>query len=63
METLANMTIKNPIFMIVLFGVVWYLPGIIIRRRVELSQQKIKLKKQKEKISALYPNNNSKEIN
>ena len=32
-ELIASMTWKNPLFMLVFFAVIWYLPGLILRRR------------------------------
>ena len=55
LDLLSNMTIGNPIFMIVFFGVIWYLPGIIIRRRSEKVNKKRKLEAQRKQIQALYP--------
>ena len=53
---LANMTWRNPIFMIVLFGTIWYLPGIILRRRKEHFDQEKRKQLQKEKLDRLYNN-------
>ncbi len=54
-EYLSNMTIKNPIFMIIFFAALWYIPGIILRRRVIYLQEKKKREIQDKRINALYP--------
>ena len=35
LDLIAYMTWKNPVFMLIFFGMLWYLPGIIVRRRSE----------------------------
>ncbi len=57
LNNLAEMTWRNPIFMIVFFGVVWFTPGIIIRRLAKAKFEKEAAKKQAEKIQRLYPKN------
>ncbi len=55
LDNLLKMTIYNPIFAFVTIGIVWFLPGIIIRRiakRKYLTSQK---EKQEEAIAKLYP--------
>ncbi len=56
LNQLANMTWKNPIFMIVFFSILWYLPGILLRRRIEYLDIKKKKELQQKKINSLYPN-------
>ena len=52
---LLDMTINNPIFIFALIIVIWFIPGILVRRFNELKQIKRKQKKQAEAISKLYP--------
>ena len=58
LEQLSSMTIRNPIFMIILFGSIWYLPGIIVRRRIQYLREKKQKEIQTKKISSLYPKKN-----
>ena len=53
--TLLNMTINNPIFILAVITVIWFLPGIIVRRINELKQLKRKEKRQADAIKKLYP--------
>ena len=39
-ETLKSMTIDNPIFITVLILVIWFAPGIVIRRIAEHKYEK-----------------------
>ncbi len=57
LNNLAEMTWRNPIFMIVLFGAIWFTPGIILRRIAKTKFEKEAAKKQAEKIQRLYPKN------
>ena len=57
LNNLAEMTWRNPIFMIVFFGVIWFAPGIIIRRLAKAKFEKEAATKQAEKIQRLYPKN------
>ena len=50
------MTINNPIFILAVITVIWFLPGIIVRRFNELKQLKKKEKAQTDAIKKLYPN-------
>ena len=54
--TILNMTINNPIFILTVITVIWFLPGIIVRRFNELKQLKKKEKTQGDAIKKLYPN-------
>ena len=54
--TILNMTINNPIFILAVITVIWFLPGIILRRFNELKQLKKKEKTQADSIKKLYPN-------
>ena len=53
--TLLNMTINNPIFIFALITVIWFIPGIIVRRFNESKQIKKKKKNQADAIRKLYP--------
>ena len=53
---LLDMTINNPIFIFALITVIWFIPGIIVRRLNELKQLKKKKKNQTDAINKLYPN-------
>ena len=53
---LLDMTINNPIFIFALITVIWFIPGIIVRRMNELKLIKKKKKKQSDAIKKLYPN-------
>ena len=50
------MTINNPIFILAVITVIWFLPGIIVRRINELKQLKKKEQTQADAIKKLYPN-------
>ena len=52
---LLDMTINNPIFIFALIIVIWFIPGILVRRLNELKQIKKKEKKQTDAIKKLYP--------
>ena len=54
-NTLLNMTINNPIFIFSVITVIWFIPGIIIRRVNESKQKKKKQKSQANAIQRLYP--------
>ncbi len=61
-EQLLNMTLRNPIFMIILFASIWYVPGILIRRRVIYLKEKKNRDVQKNRINSLYPKGNKHKI-
>ena len=54
-STLLDMTINNPIFIFALITVIWFIPGILVRRISELKQIKKTKKKQADAINKLYP--------
>ena len=54
-NTLLDMTINNPIFIFSLITVIWFIPGIIVRRFNELKQIKKKKESQADAIQKLYP--------
>tara|TARA_B100000700_G_C14829969_1_gene754015 strand:- start:501 stop:686 length:186 start_codon:yes stop_codon:yes gene_type:complete len=55
LENFLKMTWYNPIFMIVLIGSLWFIPGIIIRRIAENRYKFEKKANQARKIAKLYP--------
>ena len=54
-NTLLDMTINNPIFIFVVITVIWFIPGILVRRFQELKQIKKNKKIQADAIEKLYP--------
>lgn len=52
---LLDMTINNPIFIFAVITVIWFIPGIVIRRYNERKQIKKKEKIQADAIQKLYP--------
>ena len=57
-NTLLDMTINNPIFIFALITVIWFIPGILVRRFNEFKHIKKKIKKQADAIKKLYPDSN-----
>ena len=53
--TLIDMTINNPLFIFSLITVIWFIPGIIVRRLNQLKQRKKKERNQANAIKKLYP--------
>tara|TARA_Y100001968_G_scaffold160382_1_gene146596 strand:+ start:375 stop:602 length:228 start_codon:yes stop_codon:yes gene_type:complete len=54
-NTILDMTINNPIFIFALITVIWFIPGIIVRRFNETKQLNKKKKIQADAIQKLYP--------
>jgi len=54
-DNIVDMTINNPIFIFTLITVIWFIPGIIVRRINNMKQVKKKEKKQADAIKKLYP--------
>tara|TARA_Y100001968_G_scaffold295115_1_gene302255 strand:- start:508 stop:744 length:237 start_codon:yes stop_codon:yes gene_type:complete len=52
---LLDMTINNPIFIFSLIIVIWFIPGILVRRFSELNKIKKNKKQQTDSINKLYP--------
>jgi len=52
---LLDMTINNPIFIFAMITVIWFIPGILVRRFNELKQLEKKEKSQSDAIKKLYP--------
>ena len=53
---LLDMTINNPIFVFAVITVIWFVPGILVRRINEKKQSQNKKKRQADAIKKLYPN-------
>ncbi len=56
--TLLDMTINNPIFIFAVITVIWFIPGIIVKRYNNINQQKKLKKSQADAIQKLYPKSN-----
>ena len=54
-DILLQMTINNPIFIFAVITVIWFIPGIIIRRFNETKKKKKRKKIQTDAIQKLYP--------
>ena len=54
-NTLLDMTINNPIFIFAVITVIWFIPGILVRRFNEIKLLKKKKKTQDDAINRLYP--------
>ena len=54
-NTLLNMTTNNPIFIFSLITVIWFIPGIIVRKINEKKKESKKKRTQAEAIERLYP--------
>ena len=52
---LLDMTINNQIFIFAVITVIWFIPGIVVRRYNETKQIKKKEKLQADAIQKLYP--------
>ena len=55
-NNIINMTINNPLFIFAVIIVIWFIPGILVRRINELKQIKKSKKRQADAINKLYPN-------
>ena len=54
-STLLDMTINNPIFIFAIITVIWFIPGLIVRKISENKQKSKKKKSQDEALKRLYP--------
>ncbi len=54
-NTLLDMTVNNPIFIFAVITVIWFIPGIIVRKINEEKQLKKRRKIQSDAIDKLYP--------
>ena len=52
---LIDMTINNPIFIFTFITVIWFIPGILVRRLNESKKKEKKEKNQADAINKLYP--------
>ena len=59
LDTLLNLTWRNPLFMLVVIGAIWFIPGIVIRRIAEKRYKASKDETQAKAISRLYPKKDS----
>ena len=50
-----DMTINNPIFIFTVITIVWFLPGIIVKRITETNKENKRKKNQNDAIEKLYP--------
>ncbi len=57
-KNLLDMTINNPIFIFVVITIIWFLPGILVRRITEAKKENKRKKVQNDAIAKLYPKNN-----
>ena len=57
-NNLLDMTINNPIFIFAIITVIWFIPGIIIRRITEAKKESKRKEIQNDAIAKLYPKNN-----
>ena len=55
MDILLDLTLNNPIFITVSILIIWFVPGIIIRRIAEKKYIDNKKKLQEKRIAKLYP--------
>ena len=55
-NALLDMTINNPIFIFAVITVIWFMPGILVRRINELKRIKEMKENQVDAIKRLYPN-------
>ena len=53
--TILDMTINNPLFVFAFITVIWFTPGIIVRRFNESKKLKRNKKNQDDAIKKLYP--------
>jgi len=54
-NTLLDMTVNNPIFIFAVITVIWFIPGIIVRKIKETKQMNKKKEIQADAIQKLYP--------
>ncbi len=59
-DALLDMTINNPIFIFSFITVIWFIPGIIVRRLNEAKQIRKNKKNQEDAIQRLYPKTKDK---
>ncbi len=54
-NTFLDMTINNPIFIFAVITVIWFIPGILVRRLKEKKELNKKKETQAAAIQKLYP--------
>ena len=54
-NTLLDMTVNNPIFIFAVITVIWFIPGIIVRKIKETKHRNKKKEIQADAIQKLYP--------
>ena len=54
-QSIIQLTWRNPAFMALAIALIWLIPQLIIRRIMSQRYEKDKIKKQQQKISKLYP--------
>ncbi len=54
-NNLLQMTVYNPLFVLVAITVIWFLPGILVRRIVQRRFKASKIDAQAKAIARLYP--------
>ncbi len=52
---LIDMTINNPLFIFSVITIIWFIPGILVRKISQRKQEAKKKKIQSEAIGRLYP--------
>ena len=52
---LLDMTINNPIFIFAVITVIWFIPGIVVKRIAEKKEKQRKERIQAKAIDKLYP--------
>ena len=57
-DNLLDMTINNPLFIFALITIIWFIPGLIVRRITETKKENKRKKTQSDAIAKLYPKNN-----
>tara|TARA_Y100001968_G_scaffold333927_1_gene401242 strand:+ start:23936 stop:24118 length:183 start_codon:yes stop_codon:yes gene_type:complete len=55
LQILLDLTLNNPVFITVSILIIWFAPGIVIRRMAEKRYIKEKEEAQAQKIAKLYP--------
>ena len=57
-NNLLDMTINNPIFIFAVITIIWFIPGIIVRRISDAKKETKRRKIQNDAIAKLYPKKN-----
>ncbi len=55
LQKILDLTWRNPVFMIVFIGAIWFIPGILLRSFLEKKYKESKEADQASKIARLYP--------